>query len=81
MYNAVGEGGRVSPGMIAEAIELEREEYLDDGWAFQRLWEKYDAMVAYRQYADKEPGRSAWVDYQQTRVFIPRIEPQWWMYH
>lgn len=81
MYDAAGESGRVTPDMIAHAIDLETDEYLEKGWAFARLWEKYDAMVSYRQFSDKDPGHEQWGEYLQVHVFIPSIEPQWWYYH
>lgn len=82
MYNAAGEGGRVYPQMIYDAVQLEHENALPAGWAFQRLWEKYDAMVAYREYRDKDPGRAAWVQYQQVKPYIPSgLSANWWYYH
>ena len=81
MYDAVGPGGRVTPRMIYDAVQLENNNTLEKGWAFERLWRKYDDMQAYRGFASKEPGRESWVEYQQVSVFIPDLAPQWWYYH
>jgi hypothetical protein len=81
MYDAVHQGGRVTPEMIADAIDLETDNYLDKGWAFERLWQKYDDMVAYRIYSDKIPGNQNWGEYIQIRTYIPSMAPQWWYYH
>jgi hypothetical protein len=76
-----GGGGTVTPDMIAEAIDLEHDEFLESGWAFERLWAKYDDMVAYREYRDREPGKADWAEYLQVHPFIPSLAPQWWYYH
>jgi hypothetical protein len=82
MYNAVGPGGRVTPAMIADAIELENsEEVLEKGWAFERLWQKYDDMISYRETRNRLPGLGSWAEYQQVHPFIPSLAPQWWYYH
>lgn len=81
MYDAVGEGGRVTPEMIADARDLEADEFLEPKWAFNRLWQKYDDMISYREFVDKEPGKEHWGEYLQVRVFIPSLAPQWWYYH
>lgn len=83
MYNAAGETGRVTPIMIYEAIQLERDKFLPPGWAFDRLWEKYDDMVSYREYADKQPGHDHYVtEYLQLKVYLPGPPAiQWWYYH
>jgi len=71
----------VTPEMIADAIDLEQSELLEPGWAFERLWAKYDAMVAYRAYADKVPGRTDWAEYTTVGVFLPTLTANWWFYH
>lgn len=76
-----GGGGTVTPEMIADAVELEREETLERGWAFERLWRKYDDMVAYRTYRDAMPGRGSYIEYLQVTPFVPSLAPQWWYYH
>lgn len=81
MYDAAGPTGRVTPEMIADAIDLEADEYLEPGWAFERLWEKYDDMVSYRQFADKDPGHEHWGEYYQMHVYIPALPATWWYYH
>lgn len=74
-------GARVTPEMIADAIDLETDNELEKGWAFDRLWHKYDDMVAYREYRDREPGQADWAEYLQVHAFIPSLAPQWWYYH
>lgn len=83
MYDAVGDdGARVLPEMIYNAVILETEGELEPGWAFNRLWQKYDDMISYRQFTDKQPGNESWVgEYLQVQVFVPSIEPQWYYYH
>jgi len=77
-----GGAGTVSPEMIADAVDLENDNVLESGWAFERLWQKYDDMVAYREYRDPLPGRGNWIgEYLQVGVFIPSLAPQWWYYH
>jgi hypothetical protein len=77
-----GGGGTVTPEMISDAVDLEIEGELEAGWAFERLWAKYDDMVSYREYRDPMPGRGNWIgEYLQVGVFIPSLAPQWWYYH
>jgi hypothetical protein len=76
-----GGAGTVSPEMIADAIALEQDGELEVGWAFERLWRKYDDMVSYRTYRDAMPGRGSWVEYLQVSPFVPSLAPQWWYYH
>lgn len=74
-------GYRVSPQMIYEAMQLERDGELEPGWAFERLWAKYDDTIAYREFRDKVPGNADWSEYQQVHVYIPQLAIQWWYYH
>jgi hypothetical protein len=81
MYDATGPAGRVTPAMIAEATALERNNTLQKGWAFERLWRKYDDMQQYREFRDRQPGRESWSEYQAVHDFVPTLAVQWWYYH
>lgn len=80
MYNATGPGGRVTPAMIAEATRLEATNQLERGWAFERLWRKYEDMLAYREFRDRRPGAESWAEYQAVHDFVPSLAIQWWFY-
>lgn len=81
MYDSAGPGARVTPGMIREAVDLEETNTLERGWAFERLWQKYDDMIEYRDYRNPVPGRVSYYEYQQVHDFIPVLAIQWWYYH
>lgn len=83
MYDAPEEA-RVTPQMIYQVVQLEKEGLLEPGWAFNRLWEKYDDMISYREYQDKQPGHDHYIDeFLQLHPTEPDAQPtiQWWYYH
>lgn len=81
MYDTAGPGARVTPAMIASAVALEQDNSLERGWAFERLWQKYNDMQEYRAYRNPVPGRVSYYEYQQVHDFIPQLAIQWWYYH
>jgi hypothetical protein len=82
MYNAAGsDQGRVLPEDILEAIEFERDNFLPPGWAYNRIWDKYNDMVAYREYLDKAPGNMHWAEFLNVHPYLPSLTPAWWYYH
>ncbi|HEV2352690.1 MAG TPA: hypothetical protein VGR89_00465 [Puia sp.] len=81
MYTHTSPGARVLPLMIYNATQLERDNDLPAGWAFERLWRKYDDMMSFRMFADKDLGRESWAEYMQVGVFIPQVAIQFWYYH
>lgn len=81
IYNNASSSSRITPRMIYDAVQLEYEGRLERGWAFERIWRKYDDMQSYRGFSDKQPGQDSWAEYQQVNVFIPDLAPAWWYYH
>lgn len=81
MYSTTYPEGRVYPDMIKIAVELELDNELESGWAFDRIWIKYDDMISYRDYQDKEPGNTHWGEFLQVTPFIPDLAIQFWYYH
>jgi|SRR5215831_18311364 len=80
LYENNAESGRITPEMILEAIRLEDEGVLESGWAFERIWRKYDDQLAYKQYHDPVPGRESWTEYQQVHDYVPGLSKAWWYY-
>jgi hypothetical protein len=69
------------PDEIHLAVDLENEHSLERGWAFERIWQKYDDTIAYRQFRDVQPGRASRSEYMSIRVYVPQLAPSWWWYH
>ena len=81
IYDNTSERGRITPAMIREAVTLEQEGVLEAGWAFERIWRKYDDMQAYRRYHDRLAGSESWAEYNQVHDYVPQLSPAWWYYH
>lgn len=81
MFEGRGEGTWVTPEMIRDARDLEESGELESGWAFERLWQKYEDTRDYREYQKKLGGRASWAEYRVVNPYIPSLAPQWWYYH
>lgn len=73
----------ITPDMIYNAVELEQQNELDKGWAFDRTWRRYDDTITYRIYSDRDPGRESWYVFRPLYDYIPedRMVITWWYYH
>lgn len=81
MFDGYGEGTKVTPQMIHDARDLEFEGELEAGWAFERLWQRYESTKDYRENKRRLQGQADWAEYQTVHVYIPSLAPQWWYYH
>jgi hypothetical protein len=68
--------GKITPDMIAEAMDLERTGVLPRGYTYDRLHTKYYDLRQYIEKDNKEPGYNSW--YLRDVEGLPDV---WWYYH
>jgi hypothetical protein len=67
----------LSPELLLDGVESEQEGYVEPGWTFENIQERYAAMYEYKVLGSKDYGRARF--FRGTQTYVVPI--QWWYYH
>lgn len=71
-------GGKITPGLIREAIEYERIGEYEPGWVTDRVFKRYDAM---REFEDGRNQTGNWYWFNEGGASADPSWQLWWYYH
>lgn len=73
-------GGMLSPDVIHEAADMERDGFLPRGFIYERINNRYDAMYEFKMMNSNNTGRYFWFN-EYRADYDGFTTAAWWYYH